>query len=207
MRRRTTGSRSRPVRFASSTRLEHRLLEPRDAVDPEPRAFVRERTLCDRPTAVELTDEVLARHDDIGEEHLGELGLAVDVAERSRVDPGRVHVDDEQRDATVLRRRRVGAHVAEALVGDGRVARPDLLTVDDEFVVVHLGRGFAARRDRNRRSARSSRCTRWCRRESPPARASSARRSRTRAGSARRSRSRGSAWRAGFAAATALRDR
>ena len=33
----------------------------------------------------------------------------------------------------------IGAHVAEALLGDHRVARPDLLAVDDEVVVEHLG--------------------------------------------------------------------
>ena len=55
---------------------------------------------------------------DVGEEHLGEVGGAAQVPQRAHLDARRVHVDDEQADALVLRRVRVGAHVAEAHLGD-----------------------------------------------------------------------------------------
>ena len=106
-----------PCRWASSTSPARSARAGATLSTQRPGALVRERALRDRPAAVELADEVLARHDHVGEEHLGEPGLAVDVAQRPDVDARRVHVDDEQRDALVLRQRRVGAHVAEALAG------------------------------------------------------------------------------------------
>ena len=108
----------------------------------------------------------VGRHLDVGEEHLGEVRGAADVAQRAHLDAGRVHVDDEQADALVLRRVGIGAHVHEALLRDHRVARPHLLAVDDEPIAVEHGTGLQARRGRSRRSARSCRCTRWCRRGS-----------------------------------------
>ena len=59
--------------------------------------------------------------------------------------PGVSIVDDEQRDALVLRERRVGAHVAEALLRDRRVRRPHFLAVHHEVVVVHFGARLQAR--------------------------------------------------------------
>ena len=69
---------------------------------------------------------------------------AAEVAQRPHLDARRVHVDDEQADALVLRHVGIGAHVAEALLGDHGVARPDLLAVDDEVVAVELGAGLQA---------------------------------------------------------------
>ena len=66
------------------------------------------------------------------------------MAQRADVDAGRVHVEDQQRDALVLRQGRIRAHVAEALLRDRRVRRPDLLPVDDEVVVEHFGAGLQA---------------------------------------------------------------
>ena len=94
----------------------HCRLEPGHALDPQPGALVRERALRDAPAVVEPADEVLARHHDVGEEHLGEVGRAGDVAQRPDLDARRVHVDDQQADALVLRHVGVGAHVAEALL-------------------------------------------------------------------------------------------
>ncbi len=63
------------MRRASVDEGLHGLLEARDAFDPEAGAFVREGALRDRPATMQLADEVLAWHDDVGEEHLGEVGL------------------------------------------------------------------------------------------------------------------------------------
>ena len=54
-------------------------------------------------------------------------------------DARRLHVDDHDADAAVLRRVGVGAHEAEAVVGVVRSRGPDLLAADHEVVAVHLG--------------------------------------------------------------------
>src|SRR2546421_9094405 len=127
-----------------------RRLEARHALDPESRPLVRERALRDPPTVVQCAHEVVARDDEVTQEHLGEVRGAADVPQRPDVDAGRVHVEDEETDALVLRRARIGPHVAEAFLRRHRVARPHLLTVHDEMVVVHFGPGGQARKVRAR---------------------------------------------------------
>ena len=97
--------------------------------------------------------------------------LPVMWVQRPDLDAGRVHVDDQHRDALVLRRARVGAHVEKHFCGDHRVRRPHLLAVHDEAVAVEHRAGLRARRGRSPRWARSCRCTRRCRRGSRRARA------------------------------------
>ena len=50
--------------------------------------------------------------------------------------PARPHVEQEERDATMLRRVRIGAREQQAEVGVVRARGPDLLPVDDELVAV-----------------------------------------------------------------------
>ena len=50
--------------------------------------------------------------------------------------PSRAHVEQEERDAPVLRRVRIGAGEQQAEVGVVRTRRPHLLPVDDELVAV-----------------------------------------------------------------------
>ena len=113
-------------------------------VDPQHRALVRERAHRQAPTVVEVADEVLGRHLDVGEEHLVEVRVVVvgQLGDRPVLDAGRPHVDDEDADALVLRGGRIGAHEAEAPVGVLRTRRPHLLPVHDEPVAVeHRPRG------------------------------------------------------------------
>src|SRR5690349_16358403 len=73
---------------------------------------------------------MLARDERIGEEHLVELRLVGDLAQRPYLDARRTYVDDEVRDPALLRRVGVGAGETDAPVGELRVARPDLLAVE-----------------------------------------------------------------------------
>ena len=61
------------------------------------------------------------------------------VLDRPHGDAGRLHVDEQERDAFLLLRRRVGAHQAEDPVGVLRERRPGLLPVDDVVVAVAHG--------------------------------------------------------------------
>ena len=95
--------------------------------------------------------------------------------------PGQRHVDEQARDAAVLRRLGIGAHQQLAPVGEVAERVPGLLPVDDEVVAVEHGRGTAATRGPSRRRARRSPGTR-CRRRAAcgGGTAPSARRCRTR---------------------------
>ena len=110
-------------------------LRVRDELARVHAAFVRERRVRDAPTFVQRSDEPVVGDEHVGEEHLVELRLVGDLAQRSHLDAGRVHVDDERGDALALRRVGVGAGEAPTPVGELRVARPHLLAVDDEAAV------------------------------------------------------------------------
>ena len=68
---------------------------------------------------------------DVGEEHLVEARRAVDLSQRPYLDAGRLHVDDEARDALVLRRVGIGARDDEPPLGVLGSRRPHLLAVED----------------------------------------------------------------------------
>ena len=54
----------------------------------------------------------------IGVEDLVELALAGDHLDRAHLDAGLAHVDEDERDALVLRRLGIGAHQREDVVGE-----------------------------------------------------------------------------------------
>ena len=105
-------------------------------------ALVAEQELGVVPALVLLADQVLDRHLHVVEEHLVDLVAAVDGQDRAHGDAGRLHVDQQERDAFLLLRRRIGAHQAEDPVGVLRQRGPGLLAVDDVVVAVALGRGL-----------------------------------------------------------------
>jgi hypothetical protein len=84
---------------------------------------------------------VLARHLDVLEEDLVEVRaiLVHQLRQWTHADSGALHVDDEHADAPVLGGLRIGAHEAEAQVRVGGTRGPDLLSVDDEDVVLQRG--------------------------------------------------------------------
>ena len=95
-------------------------------------------------------ENVLRRHADVLEEHLVELGVAGDLAERAHGDPRRVHVEEEVGEPLVLLGARIGAGQQHHPVGDLREAGPDLLAVDHVVVAVLHGPGLEAGQVRSR---------------------------------------------------------
>src|SRR5262245_50171496 len=87
---------------------------------------------------------MLLRHARVLEEHLAELALAGDLAQRTHRDARRVELAQHERDAavTVLR---VGAAEDEDPVGPGSERGPDLLSVQHEVIAVEDGAGLERR--------------------------------------------------------------
>ncbi len=104
--------------------------------------LVAEQELGDRPAAVELADQVLARHPDVLEPDLVDLVAAVDQLDRPDLDPLGLHVDEQHRDAGLLLHVGVGADQGEDPVAVLAERGPRLLAVDDPVVAV-LDRGGA----------------------------------------------------------------
>jgi hypothetical protein len=67
------------------------------------------------------------------------VALTVDRSHRSHLHAGLVHVEDQPRDALVLRRVGIGAYEQFAIVGDMGARAPDLLAVDDVLVAAANG--------------------------------------------------------------------
>jgi hypothetical protein len=102
-------------------------------------SFVGQHGHADTPSTVERSHEVRRGDPDVGEEHLVELGVARHLAQRPRFDAWAVHVEQEERDALMAGRVRVGAGHEDAPVADPSARAPHLLTVDDETISVLLG--------------------------------------------------------------------
>ena len=102
-------------------------------------ALEAQRHVGDAPAVVLGTDTIRDRHARVVEEHFAEVALAVDRAHRPHVDTRLVHIEDQPRDALVLRRVGIGAYEQFAVVGDVGASTPDLLAVDDVLIAVALG--------------------------------------------------------------------
>ena len=99
---------------------------------------MQERRHRDLPAAADVAEQVLARNVHVREEDLVELRLARDLPQRAHLHAGRVHVDDDVRQARVALRLRVAAADKDAEVREVRERGPDLLAVDGEPVVPRL---------------------------------------------------------------------
>src|SRR5262245_32474514 len=86
-----------------------------------------------------MADEVLARHVDVVEKRLAELGAAGELAQRANADTGASHVDDETTDASVLRCGGIGPSQEHAERRKLSVTGPHFLPVDAKAVTVALG--------------------------------------------------------------------
>ncbi len=81
-------------------------------------------------------DDMLARDEDVGQEHLVELRVAGHLHQRPHLDPGVGHVDDQRGDALLgTRCLGIGAGQAETPGGELGVGRPHLAPGDEEPAV------------------------------------------------------------------------
>ena len=144
-----TGSRSRPEARASSSRCSTPR-PPMRSTPPDPDApdtigpLAGQRRVGDLPALTDLADAVLVGNDRPVEEHLVELDLAADVAQRPHLHARLVQVEQEVRDALALRRVGFGAREQDREVGEVRPGAPHLLARHVPRVAVALG----ARRER-----------------------------------------------------------
>ena len=147
---RTSGSSSAPALAgcsrASSTSWvsERRILRWKTKVHIGPRSCATMPMAMPQP-APGVPRRFVGRHAHVLEEHLAELGVVGHLAQRTDGDAGRLHVDEQQADALVLRRVGLGAAEEEAPVGDVGVAGPHLLAVHDVVVAVTLRPGAERR--------------------------------------------------------------
>ena len=102
-------------------------------------ALEHQRRIGDRPAVVLSTYDRRRRHTRIGEKHLVEQGVAGHFLEGTNLDSGLQHIDDEVRDALMLRCFRVGAREQHRGICQMATRRPDLLPVDDPLLAVQLG--------------------------------------------------------------------
>src|SRR5580704_10272663 len=98
----------------------------------------------DGPAAADLAEHLVLGDLDVVEEDLGETGLAIELRDRAHGDAGRVHGDEEVRQATVALGIGVGAEDAEAPFGERAATRPCLLSVEDPGVAGLAAGGAAA---------------------------------------------------------------
>src|SRR5262249_33356875 len=120
----------------------------RDARHRVAAALEAERRLRDLPALPEPADEIAFLGAGVRHEDLVELRVAGDLLERPHLDAGLTHVEEQARDAFVLRHAGIGAREQDAPVRDVPAAGPDLLAVDDEVVALVLGTSAQARQVR-----------------------------------------------------------
>ena len=141
--------------------------------------LVRQRGAGEPPAAVDRADHAVVGHEDVVDEDLVEQRVAGDLAQRADVDALGLHVDEEVRDALVVRGIRVRAGEADAPIRLARKGSPDLLprkrpaAVDLRRLGTQRGEvGAGARLGEQlapgdladqRRDARSARAARRCR--------------------------------------------
>ena len=133
---RPTVGRPRARRSPAQLALEGELLAERRRA-----ALERQQAHRHPPSLVHAAHDEVGRRAGPGEEHLVELGGAGQLDDRADLDAGRVHADEQERDALVLGRVAVGAGQQEAPVAPVRQRRPHLLPVDHPLVAVEDGPG------------------------------------------------------------------
>ena len=101
--------------------------------------FVGQRLDGQPPTGPQVTDAVSVGNPDVGDEHLGEVTIAVDLHQRADLDARRRHLDCEHGQAAVLGQRGIGPGQAHAPPGIRATRGPHLGTVQDPLVAIALG--------------------------------------------------------------------
>ena len=88
-----------------------------------------------RPAVVRRADHIVVGDEDVVEEHLVEVRVARDQAQRPHFDSGRVHVDHHGGDAGMLGRIGIGAYRRQPEIAVLGAGGPDLLAVDHPSAV------------------------------------------------------------------------
>jgi hypothetical protein len=101
-------------------------------------SLVLQRGTRDLPALAALADDPVLRRAGVGEEDLVEVRPARHLAQRSHLDAGLLHRDQQVGDAGMLDGVRLGAREAEHVVGLLRLGGPDLLPVDHPLVADEL---------------------------------------------------------------------
>ena len=102
-------------------------------------SFETEQRLRDLPARVHRADDVVGSGARPGEEDLGELRVSIDHADRADLDSGLVERNQQEADAAVTGRFRIGAGQHENPIGAVGGRGPDLLAVDDPLRAVQPG--------------------------------------------------------------------
>src|SRR5271170_5879266 len=103
------------------------------AAGGQPAAFMLQQALADRPTAIEITDQIFLRYLDVGEEQLAERRIARDELDRAYFHARGLHVDQQEADAFVLSGI-VGSYQTEAPIGVLCPGCPDFLPIDEKII-------------------------------------------------------------------------
>ena len=131
-------------RIVADPEVAHHLDHPRVEVDAaaaaaagaDRRPLVHQRREGDRPAVVDVAEAVVIGHAHVVEEDLVEARAAGHLPQRTHLDAGRLHVDDEAGEALVLGQVGIGAGDDLADVAVVRAGRPHLLTGDHPLVTV-----------------------------------------------------------------------
>src|SRR6202158_845369 len=103
--------------------------------------FMGERVHRNLPSLVLAADHEGAWHENRIEERFIELCAAGELPERTDGDAGRLHVDDEVRDAPMFRDARIGARQANRPAREFRITGPHLLPREAIAVAIFLRLG------------------------------------------------------------------
>jgi len=114
------------------------LLRYADAGDAD--ALVAEQEFGVVPALVLLADAILERHAHVIEENFVDLVAAVDRHDRAHRNPRCLHVDENEGNAFLLFRARIGAREQENPIRVLSERRPGLLAVDDVVIAVAFRR-------------------------------------------------------------------
>src|SRR5205807_7398189 len=88
-----------PIETPLTGQLDERSHRSPGVKVPDGRPLTAERGQGDTPALVDVTDDVLTRYDHIGEEHLVEVGSAVELTDGAHLDARCAHVEHEAGDA------------------------------------------------------------------------------------------------------------
>ena len=98
--------------------------------------FIHQCRNGDLPALIQFADQIFSRHPHVVVEDFVEIGIAGDLYERTNGNTGRLHIDQQIRDAAMLRCIGISAHQQHLHVGALRETRPHFLTIDNKIITI-----------------------------------------------------------------------